>query len=85
LDKNELDKAIQQIDECENVNQICLLEKETFSQVDLLREHQLDLSKYPKRTEYLKILNDKYKDTNTLLVGTIGNTAREKFSCMPGY
>ena len=83
LDKNQLDKAIQQIDECENANLICLLEKETFSKVELLRKHQLDLSKYPKRSEYLKILNNKYKDTNTLFLGTTGNTAREMFSFMP--
>ncbi len=83
LNKNELDKAIQQIDKCEVVNQLCLLENATFTQVDLLREHQLDLSKYPKRSEYLKILNDKYKGTDTLFVGTTGNTAREMYSFMP--
>lgn len=83
LDKNELDNAIQQIEECENVNQICILEKETFSKVNLLSQHQLDLSSYPKRSEYLKILNDKYKNTNALFLGTTGNTAREMYCFMP--
>ena len=83
LDKNDIDEAIYQVQECENVNQICLLEKETFSKVNLLLEYQLELSSYPKRSEYLKILNDEFKDTDRIFIGTTGNTSREMYTCMP--
>ena len=83
LDSTRLQTAIHQIRECETVKKICLLEKGTFSKVELKKEHQLDISKYPKRSEYLKILNRKYKNTDTLFIGTTGNTAREMYSFMP--
>ena len=83
VDKGDLELAIKQIRECEDTNQICLLEKETFSKVDLLEEHQLELSEYPQRSKYMDILNTSYKDTSTLLIGTTGNTAREMYSFMP--
>lgn len=83
LNKHDMNIAIKQIDECESMNQICFLEKETFSKVELLKEHKLDLSKYPKRSKYLKLLNDKYKDIDSVFIGTTGNTAREMYSFMP--
>lgn len=83
LDKGDLELAINKIRECEDTNQICLLEKETFSKVDLLEKHQLELSEYPQRSKYMDILNTRYKDTTTLLIGTTGNTAREMYSFMP--
>jgi phosphonopyruvate decarboxylase len=83
LDKGDLELAIKKIRECEDTNQICLLEKDTFSKVDLLEKHQLELSEYPQRSKYMDILNTRYKDTTTLLIGTTGNTAREMYSFMP--
>tara|TARA_B100000795_G_scaffold165047_1_gene124145 strand:+ start:6874 stop:7944 length:1071 start_codon:yes stop_codon:yes gene_type:complete len=83
INKESIDIAIEQIEECESIKQICLLEKETFTKIDLLQKHQLELSIYPKRSKYLDILNTKYKDTETFFVGTTGNTAREMYSYMP--
>ena len=83
INKESIDIAIEQIEECEHSKQICLLEKETFSKVNLLGEHVLELSSYPNRSEYLDILNKKYKDTEVFFIGTTGNTAREMYSYMP--
>jgi sulfopyruvate decarboxylase TPP-binding subunit len=83
LDKYNLDLAIQQIKKCEKTSQICILEKDTFSEVDLLLKHQLELSHYPKRSAYLSLLNDKYESKDTLFIGTTGNTAREMNTFMP--
>jgi len=83
LNKNSIEEAASQISECEIKNQICLLEKETFSTVELDKKHQLDLSQYPKRSVYLKMLNEEFKDTDTIFIGTTGNTAREMYSFMP--
>jgi phosphonopyruvate decarboxylase len=83
LDKNSVEQAVSQINECEITNQICLLEKETFSKILLNKENQLDLSIYPKRSEYLKILNEQFKGRDTIFIGTTGNTAREMYTFMP--
>jgi sulfopyruvate decarboxylase TPP-binding subunit len=83
INKDRIDIAIEQIEECEYSKQICLLEKETFSRVDLLSEHVLELSSYPNRSKYLEILNKKYKNKEVLFIGTTGNTAREMYSYMP--
>jgi sulfopyruvate decarboxylase TPP-binding subunit len=83
LDENSIEQAVNQIKECEDEKQICLLEKDTFSKVELGEEHQLILSQYPKRSEYLKLLNEQYKDSNTIFIGTTGNTAREMYTFMP--
>jgi sulfopyruvate decarboxylase len=83
LDKNSLVQTMSQIKECENQNKICILEKNTFLKTNLNKEYQLNLSQYPKRSEYLKILNEKFKDTDTNFIGTTGNTAREMYTFMP--
>ena len=83
LNNTDMDIAINQILECEKTNKICLLKKETFSRVDLKKENQLDISVYPKRSEYLKELNKRYKKTDVVFVGTTGNAAREMYSFMP--
>ena len=83
LDKDDLHKAVEQIQESDDTNKICLLKKETFSKVELLKKHQLDLSDYPQRSKYLGVLNDIYKNTDTLIIGTTGNTARELYTFMP--
>lgn len=83
LNKVNIEQAVLEINECETKNQICLLEKGTFSKVVLDVEHQLDLSQYPKRSEYLKVLNDEYKGSDTIFIGTTGNTSREMYTFMP--
>ena len=83
LDNTNITNAISQINICNKSNAICLLPKDSFSKIELKEEHKLDLSSYIPRSEYLKKLNLKYKDSDTLFIGTTGNTAREMYSFMP--
>jgi len=83
LDQDDIDNAISQINQCNVTNQICLLKKDTFTKVELNDEHQLDLSRYTPRSEFLKKLNTIFKGSDTLFIGTTGNTAREMYSFMP--
>ena len=82
LDQENLDKTIKQINLCNNSKTIAILKKDTFSRVDLKEKHKLNLSNYQKRSEYLKILNKKYKNSDIIFIGTTGNTAREMYSFM---
>jgi len=82
LDTKDIDKAIEQINLCDTSETICILQKDTFSKVSLDDKHQLDLSSLIARSEYLLALNEEYKDTNTLFIGTTGNTSREMYSFM---
>jgi len=83
LHKEDISIAINQIDKCNDIDQICILEKETFSTIELLEKHKLDLSKNIVRSEFLKILNIKFSGQDVLFIGTTGNTAREMYSFMP--
>lgn len=83
LDQENIDKAIEQINLCDTSETICILKKDTFSKVELNDEHKLNLSSLTPRSQYLISLNKKYKNTNTLFIGTTGNTAREMYSFMP--
>jgi len=83
LDNENLDNAISQINTCNNTNTICIIKKDSFTKIALNEEHTLDLSKYIPRSEYLINLNKKFKDSDTLFIGTTGNTAREMYSFMP--
>ena len=82
LKKDQIDVAIEQINSCNQDKFICLLEANTFSEVTLSDENQLDLSKFPKRSKYLKELNSFIK-SDELIIGTTGNTAREMYNYMP--
>lgn len=82
LDQENLDRALEQIELCNNTKKICIIKKDSFSKIALLEEHTLDLSKYTPRSEYLLILNEKFKNNDTLFIGTTGNTAREMYSFM---
>ena len=77
LNKNDLCEAISQINLSNDEKIICLLEKETFSEIKLSSENQQDLSQYPRRSAYLEILNKNFNDTDEIIIGTTGNTARE--------
>ncbi len=83
LDQEDIDKAIGQLKTCNESETIIILKKDTFTKVELKKEHQLNLEKYQPRSEFLKVLNSMYKDTDKLFIGTTGNTAREMYSFMP--
>ena len=83
LDNQDLDKAITQINDCDKTHTICVIKKDSFDKVELHSEHQLNLSCYTSRSEFLIAMNQQFKDTNTLFIGTTGNTAREMYSFMP--
>jgi len=75
--------ALNQIDSCDTTETICIIKKDSFSKVDLLEKHKLDLSNYTPRSEFLIKLNEMYQESETLFIGTTGNTAREMYSFMP--
>jgi len=82
LDNQDLDNAIAQINDCNKTHTICIIKKDSFDKVSLKPEHQLDLSVYTPRSEFLIALNDEFKDQNVLFIGTTGNVAREMYSFM---
>jgi len=82
IDRESEETAIEQIKACEDRMQICVLQKDTFSAVKLETD-VLDLSGYPKRSEYLRVLNEKFSGTDKVFIGTTGNTAREMSTFMP--
>ena len=83
LNQEDLSVAIKQINDCDNSFTIGIVKKDTFTKVELKDEHKLDLSTKTPRSEFLISLNKKFKDTNTLFIGTTGNTAREMYNFMP--
>ena len=83
INSEELETAIEQIDKCDKTFTIGVIKKDSFTKVVLDEKHQLDLSSYTPRSEFLISMNEKFKDTDTLFVGTTGNTAREMYSFMP--
>lgn len=82
LDNENMDNAILQINNCDDTNTVCIIKKDSFTKIDLMDEHKLDLTEYVPRSEFLLSLNDKFKNTDTLFIGTTGNTAREMYSFM---
>lgn len=82
LDKNNIEKALEQINVCDTTHTLCIIQKESFTPVDLNKNDLLDLSHYTPRSEFLKVLNDTFKNKETLFIGTTGNTAREMYSFM---
>jgi thiamine pyrophosphate-dependent acetolactate synthase large subunit-like protein len=83
LDNENIDNALTQIDRCDTTETMCIIKKDSFTKVELEAEHQLDLSDYTPRSKYLKYLNEQFKDSNTLFIGTTGNASREMYSFMP--
>lgn len=82
LDNQVLDNAISQINECNESHTICIIKKDSFDKVELKSEHQLNLSKYPPRSEFFITLNRIFKQQNILFIGTTGNTSREMYKFM---
>ncbi len=83
LDQENLNLALNQIDTCNDSHTICVLKKDTFSAIELEDRHKLDLTPYVKRSEFLISLNNQFKGSDTIFVGTTGNAAREMYSFMP--
>ncbi|QKF72290.1 phosphonopyruvate decarboxylase [Aliarcobacter faecis] len=83
LDNKNLTNTIEQIELCNNTNTIAIIKKDSFTKVELDDEHKLDLSNYVPRSKFLLSLDEKFKNDNTLFIGTTGNTAREMYSFMP--
>ena len=83
INQDDIEVAIEQINNCDSTFTIGVIKKDTFTKVELNAEHKLDLSSSVPRSEFLISLNEKFKDTNTLFIGTTGNTAREMYSFMP--
>ena len=82
LDLNSIETAIKQIDLCDTTQTIAILKKDTFSAVQLQDKYKIDLSDFIPRSEFLKSLNNKYKNSDTIFIGTTGNTSREMYSFM---
>jgi sulfopyruvate decarboxylase TPP-binding subunit len=82
LEQNDLDIIISQINESNDKFLINILKKETFSKIELDEKHKLKLNYIP-RSVFLKNLNEKYKNSDTIFIGTTGNTAREMYTFMP--
>jgi len=83
FDDQDVDRAITQVNDCNITHTICVIKKDSFDKVELHNEHQLNLSCYSPRSEFLIAMNQQFKSTNTLFIGTTGNTAREMYSFMP--
>lgn len=83
LDNQNLEIALKQITELGQANKIGVLKKDSFTKVDLLPEHRLDLSSYTARSEFLMAMNKQFIGSEILFIGTTGNTAREMYSFMP--
>ncbi|MEA1955422.1 MAG: thiamine pyrophosphate-dependent enzyme [Campylobacterota bacterium] len=83
LNQESIEDAISQIKLCDTTSTMGIIKKDTFTKVELNDEHKIDLSSYKPRSNYLIELNEKYKNTDTLFIGTTGNTAREMYSFMP--
>ncbi|NLB63517.1 MAG: thiamine pyrophosphate-binding protein [Fibrobacter sp.] len=83
LDTENIDNAINQVEESASRPLIGIIPKNSFSAVDLKPEFQLDLEKYLPRSVFLNALNQKFKASDVLFIGTTGNTAREMYSFMP--
>ncbi len=81
LSQNLLD-SIEQINLCQTEDTILILNKGTFSEVRLDKKFQINLKKYPRRSEYLVQLDDLYKHSSTIFIGTTGHTCREMYSFM---
>ena len=83
LNKDSIEVAIDQISKCNKSRQICLLQQDSFTRVDLIEKHKLNLTNYIPRSKYLKYLNQQFKCDDVVFIGTTGNTAREMYSFMP--
>jgi len=83
LEQNNISKTMEQLAEANKVAKMLILKKDTFDKVELPEKHKIDILAYPRRGQYLSHLNEKFKESDTLFIGTTGNTSREMYSFMP--
>lgn len=83
FDNQNLDTALFQIEKYDQSQTIGIITKDSFTKVELEKKHRLDVTQYPFRSEFLTLLNEKFKAKETVFIGTTGNTAREMYSFMP--
>lgn len=83
IDATDQTKALNQIEQCDTTHTIGIIKKDSFSPVTLADQHKIDLSNRTPRSEFLKLLEGVFGGTDTIFVGTTGNTAREMYSLMP--
>ena len=75
LNTSGTNNVVLQVKESSKKNKILLL-KDSFSKVQLFESHKIDLSNYPKRSDYLKRLNLKFKNKSYVFIGTTGTRLR---------
>jgi phosphonopyruvate decarboxylase len=83
LDIENIENALEQINLCSKEHVICMIEKDSFTKIELDEEHVLNLSMYTPRSEFLIKLNEEFKSSDVVFIGTTGNTAREMYTYMP--
>ncbi len=83
LDDENIDNSLKQIDMSNANHLICIIKKDSFTKVELKSAHKIDLSAYIPRSKFLQILHRKFKGSNTIFIGTTGNTSREMYYYMP--
>jgi len=83
INKDDIQTALKQIDICDKTHTMAILKKESFSKVELDDIHKLNLDALTPRSKFLKALNDSFKNSDILFIGTTGNTSREMYSFMP--
>ncbi len=82
LDNKNINNAIDQINLCNSTNAIGIIQKNSFNKVELNDQHKLDLSSYAPRSKFLINLNNQFRASNTVFIGTTGHTAREMYNFM---
>ncbi len=82
LSRDNVDIAIEQINQCNTSHTMCILKDNTFTAVSLDKDNKEIMSHYVPRSEYLKALNNMFRDTDSLFIGTTGHTAREMHAFM---
>ncbi|CAA6814487.1 MAG: Thiamine pyrophosphate-binding protein [uncultured Campylobacterales bacterium] len=83
LDNENLENTISQINTCDETNTVAIIKKDSFTKIELDDKHKLNLLEYTPRSEFLTKLNEDFKSTDVIFIGTTGNTAREMYSFMP--
>ena len=83
LDNQDLNNAINQIDNCGRTHSICVIQKDSFNNTSLKAKHKVNQKKLVPRSKFLKLMNNIFFEQDILFVGTTGNTAREMYSFMP--
>tara|TARA_Y100001968_G_scaffold326643_1_gene370150 strand:+ start:729 stop:1829 length:1101 start_codon:yes stop_codon:yes gene_type:complete len=77
LPTDDLNSALDIIDQANKSFLFCLLHNGTFTPVDLDVVHQLSSSDYPSRMTYMREILQDQRFQNYLLIATTGHTSRE--------